>query len=167
MAIINRLKIMLIDDEEVVRKAIAESISDIYDVFQYDCFSEAKAAIQKANPDIILMDVKNKQYNGHQFLEDLLKCGIQIPTVVVTGSDLTDRMVVQSVYYAQRMYTEEQIGTLGIEQDLTFKDTYKRLTQLEESTKIEKTIQPYFLIKPIGKDALRGYLGKIAKTIKK
>jgi len=85
-------KILIIDDEEIIRKAVKrvlqESIPEI-EVIETDSADQVLDIAQNQKPDLILLDVLMPGVNGLQLLKDLKNINDlkikNIPVVIMTG----------------------------------------------------------------------------------
>ncbi len=79
-------KILLIDDEAAIRKALKE-------IFEYEQYEVAEAEdgptalkmVDKENFDLIFCDIKMPRMDGIEVLEKLKEKGVEAPVVIITG----------------------------------------------------------------------------------
>ena len=86
-------KVLLVDDEEIVREATAAMITDAgYTVIQAGSAAEAlKIARQERQPDIVVADYKMPGMSGVELAEALRATRPNIPFLLITGfANLTD-----------------------------------------------------------------------------
>ena len=82
-------KILLVDDEEDLRDALAEQllITEEFDVVQAGTGSEALTAVKSADLDLILLDVGLPDTDGRELCKLMRKQGIKCPIIMLTGHD--------------------------------------------------------------------------------
>lgn len=80
----------LIDDQTLVRQGIVGllSLSDRVEVVaEANDGAEAVALAERANPDVILMDMRMPRMNGSDAIGALRKAGIETPVIILTTFD--------------------------------------------------------------------------------
>ena len=82
-------KILLVDDEEDLRDALAEQllITEEFDVVQAGTGSEALTAVKSADLDLIILDVGLPDTDGRELCKLMRKQGIKCPIIMLTGHD--------------------------------------------------------------------------------
>lgn len=82
-------KILLVDDEEDLRDALAEQllITEEFDVVQAGTGSEALTAVKSADLDLIILDVGLPDSDGRELCKLMRKQGIKCPIIMLTGHD--------------------------------------------------------------------------------
>ena len=82
-------KILLVDDEEDLRDALAEQllITEEFDVVQAGTGSEAHTAVKSADLDLIILDVGLPDMDGRELCKLMRKQGIKCPIIMLTGHD--------------------------------------------------------------------------------
>ena len=79
-------RIMLVEDELVVRMSLADYLEDSgYGIIQMDTPAEAYAALQDELPDLVICDYKMPGMNGREFLDLMRGEFPAVPVIVVTG----------------------------------------------------------------------------------
>ena len=80
-------KILLVDDEEDLRDALAEQllITEEFDVVQAGTGSEALTAVKSADLDLIILDVGLPDTDGRELCKLMRKQGIKCPIIMLTG----------------------------------------------------------------------------------
>jgi len=106
--------VLVVEDDECARKALAMLLNDDYDVVEAANGREALATLAKgARPDVILLDLVMPQMDGWEFMKrqrsDWRLC--TIPTIVMTGVASHDPrcMEMPVVRFLQKPYTPEQL----------------------------------------------------------
>ena len=82
-------KILLVDDEEDLRDALAEQllITEEFDVVQAGTGSEALTAVKSADLHLIILDVGLPDTHGRELCKLMRKQGIKCPIIMLTGHD--------------------------------------------------------------------------------
>ena len=82
-------KILLVDDEEDLRDALAEQllITEEFDVVQAGTGSEALTAVKSADLDLIILDVGLPDTDGRELCKLMRKQGIKCPIIMLMGHD--------------------------------------------------------------------------------
>lgn len=85
----NLKKILLVDDDEDLRAALAEQLlsTEDFDVFEagdgHDTVEKVKAAIY----DLVILDVGLPDTDGRELCRKLRKLGVKCPVIMLTGHD--------------------------------------------------------------------------------
>ncbi|MGM9988075.1 MAG: response regulator transcription factor [Bacillaceae bacterium] len=81
------MKIMIIEDEETIRKELSFYLSNYgYDVEAVTDFKHVLTHIQKANPQLILLDINLPVYDGYYLCREIRKQS-DVPIIIVTSRD--------------------------------------------------------------------------------
>lgn len=86
-----KIKVMIVDDSAIVRKILAEKLSQSPEIEIIGSASDPLFAIEKMNqqwPDVIVLDVEMPRMDGITFLKKIMA---QRPTAVVICSTLTEK----------------------------------------------------------------------------
>ncbi len=79
-------KILIIDDEAAIRKALKEIFEyEQYEVSEAEDGPTALKMVDKENFDLIFCDIKMPRMDGIEVLEKLKEKGIEAPVVIITG----------------------------------------------------------------------------------
>eukprot|EP01036_Dinobryon_divergens_P003334 gene3334-4387_t len=84
-----RRKILLVDDEDELRSALAEQLA-LYDEFEVVQAESATKAIQSSKVDhldLIIMDVGLPDMDGREAIKLMRKNGFKSPVIMLTGHD--------------------------------------------------------------------------------
>ena len=85
------LKLLVADDEEVIRKGVAKYIRLHTDrfvkIYEAENGQEAMEIILKYQPDLVLMDVQMPVKNGIDVMREAEKAGVSPVTVILSGYD--------------------------------------------------------------------------------
>ena len=81
-------KIMIVDDEEHIRQLYAEELNDEgYQVVTVSTGFRIIEKIEKEHPDLIVLDVKLREYNGLDILQDIKNRFNDLPVGLCTAYD--------------------------------------------------------------------------------
>ena len=89
-------KILLVDDEEDLREALAEQLvaTEDFDVFEAGSGVEAVEKSKTAIFDLVVLDVGLPDTDGRELCKRLRKQGVKCPIVMLTGrGDETDKII--------------------------------------------------------------------------
>ena len=82
----DQLKIMVLDDEPIVCKRLKPALEKLgYEVDTFIQSVEAMHQIHQTSYDIVITDLKMKEIDGMQFLEEVKKQHPQTEVIVITG----------------------------------------------------------------------------------
>lgn len=82
----SKLHLLLVDDDEGVRQAIAAMCSTLgFRVTDVASGREAAAVVEREPPDLLLCDVRLKGENGFDLVRSLREDGLRCPVLFVTG----------------------------------------------------------------------------------
>ena len=96
-------KIFIVDDEEWARVLYADELSEEgYEVISSEDGSEITKMTDKEKPDLIVLDVRLREHNGLDLLQDIRNRYSSLPVIICTGypafkSDLKSTASVYSV----------------------------------------------------------------------
>lgn len=116
-----RQTILVVDDQESIRRQLLMVLEDDYDVIQASSRKEALARIEKERVDVVICDLHMPPHEediteGLGVLEGVRNFNPRIPVIVVSGDEEweTKREVVQRSSYAPlpKPFTEHEILTL-------------------------------------------------------
>jgi DNA-binding response OmpR family regulator len=115
-------KLLIIDDDESVRRALRFRLKDLYDIFDSSSAEEALTLALQHKPDAILLDLMMPRYSGFEVCQTLssLSYTQHIPILIVSGE-------------SSERYREfcENIGARGFfEKPVDFDALEKRLGEL-------------------------------------
>lgn len=85
----NLKKILLVDDEEDLREALAEQLvsTDDFDVFEAGTGHEAVEKIREGIYDLVILDVGLPDTDGRELCKKMRKQGVKCPIIMLTGHD--------------------------------------------------------------------------------
>ena len=83
-------KILIVDDEEGIRKQLSFALEDNYEVLTASTASEALALTREQMPNVVLLDISLSPYSGSQegldILPELLEINSLMKVIMVTGN---------------------------------------------------------------------------------
>lgn len=86
--------ILVVDDDSVLREIISQSfISMGYEVLKAENGIKALEALKNVRVDAIVCDIEMPEMDGLQFFEELRTQSVDIPVVIITGTDDKDRIL--------------------------------------------------------------------------
>ncbi|MEW5755075.1 MAG: UvrY/SirA/GacA family response regulator transcription factor [Pseudomonadota bacterium] len=98
------IKVMLVDDHELVRMGIARVLEDVPDIdviSQADCGEAALEIIHKHRPDVVLMDINMPGIGGMEATRKLLKTLPDLKIIILTvhaDGPIPNRLLQNGVY---------------------------------------------------------------------
>jgi len=90
--------ILICDDEEGVRESLNLILGEEYKLDFVNNGNEALQYLSKANPDLIIMDIKMPKKNGLDALKELRQQKPKIKVIVVTGYQSVETAAEASKY---------------------------------------------------------------------
>ena len=89
-----RDKILIIDDEENLRKILHETLVRAdFDVFSFPGFAEAKATLNSENIDVVLTDLQMPEFSGMDVLAYCKQYSPDLPVILITAFGTVERAV--------------------------------------------------------------------------
>jgi len=82
-------KIILVDDDDVLREALGEQLimTEDFDVFEAASGSEAMARVKSELFDLVILDVGLPDTDGRELCKLMRKQGVKCPVLMLTGHD--------------------------------------------------------------------------------
>lgn len=80
-----RLKILVVEDEPVVRLAIRTILEKDYDILEAESISESLTLFDRQKPDLITLDLYLPDVDGMQGLQQFRQRSEQIPIILLSG----------------------------------------------------------------------------------
>ena len=81
----DKKKILIIDDEPIIREACTRVLEDNYDVETADCAIEGIKKLDKTNYDLVLLDIKMPKLDGFEALQLIKNQWPDLKVLIVTG----------------------------------------------------------------------------------
>ena len=80
-------KILIVDDDEALRRLMRVELSDDYEVIDSGEPEQGLALALEHHPDVILLDLHMPKYSGHDLLKTFTSFGRTqlIPVIIVSG----------------------------------------------------------------------------------
>lgn len=88
-----RLRVLLVDDQPLLRKALASLISAQFDMIVVGEAADGREALERVTqlrPDVVVMDVQMPGADGIEGVRGIRAAGIDVPIVMLTISDEDD-----------------------------------------------------------------------------
>lgn len=82
-----QIKILVIDDEEEMSKAIAKYLSE-YQIVTAGNGKEGLELVKAENPDLIISDIVMPEMEGIEFITKLNKSRKHIPVIMMSGNEI-------------------------------------------------------------------------------
>jgi DNA-binding response OmpR family regulator len=88
MSLTHQRRILLVDDDEALRKTLAEqlAVDGEFTCVEAGTAADALTVAEREKPDAILLDVGLPDGDGRQVCQALRKAGISVPIIMVTAS---------------------------------------------------------------------------------
>ena len=106
------ISVALIDDQNLVRQGIRglRELSDrVAVVAEADDGAEAVALVERASPDVILMDMRMPRMSGADAIRSLRDAGHEVPVIVLTTFD-DHEQVLESIRAGARGYLLKDVS---------------------------------------------------------
>lgn len=82
----SKKKILIVDDEEVIRMLYAEELTeDGYDVITLNSGYGLIETIGREKPDLVILDIKMAEHDGLDLLQDIRKQFYDIPVILCSA----------------------------------------------------------------------------------
>jgi signal transduction histidine kinase len=136
-------KILLVDDEEGIRKVLSISLTDSgYQVFTAENGELALSIFRKEQPPIVLTDIKMPGMDGIQLLQKIKNENPDTEVIMITGHGDMD-LAIQSLKFDATDFITKPINDDALE--IALKRAYERIffkTKLKEYTEnLEKLVE--------------------------
>jgi DNA-binding response OmpR family regulator len=91
----NAKKILLVDDDDDLREALAEQLvmTEEFDTFEADSGASAMTRAKEQLYDLVLLDVDLPDTDGRELCKLLRKQGVKCPVIMLTGQDSDADMI--------------------------------------------------------------------------
>ena len=83
---VKKVKILVVDDAEVMRKEVVNILKDKYETFEAENGSRALDQVKKVLPDLIILDLEMPVMGGFEFLDKCDETLETIPPVLILTS---------------------------------------------------------------------------------
>ena len=86
--------ILVIDDEEAVRASFKMYLEDSgYKVLPAENGRQGIELFDRENPQCVLVDLKMPEMNGHEVIEHMIASGRNIPSIVISGTEVLEEAI--------------------------------------------------------------------------
>jgi signal transduction histidine kinase/FixJ family two-component response regulator len=142
----NKEKILLVDDEEGIRKVLGISLSDIgYTVYTAENGEEAFKIFEEVNPPIVLTDIKMPGMDGIELLKKIKETSPNTEVIMISGHGDMD-LAIKSLKYEAVDFVTKPINDDALEialkrahEKISMEKRLKEYTENLEALVIEKS----------------------------
>ncbi len=134
-------KILIIDDERAIRRALREILE--FEEFEVDEAENGREGLDKAksdNYDIIFCDIKMPELDGMEVLEGLLKAKVDSPVIMISGHGNIETAV-QAIKKGAFDFIEKPLDLNRIL--VTIRNAKDKTVLIEEKKVLKKTVTRY------------------------
>lgn len=106
------LRILLVDDHEVVRLGLSTLLEDVPDVTivgEAGSAGEALQACESLKPDLVILDIRLPDQNGVDVCREIIKRWPQIRVIILT-SYVNDELIAGAIRAGASGYVRKQVG---------------------------------------------------------
>ena len=82
-----RHRLLIVDDEPLILEVLTEHFKSEYDVDTALNGADALAAILRARPDVVMLDINMPRMNGVEVLKDIKQIDDSIAVIMVTANE--------------------------------------------------------------------------------
>src|SRR5437764_235945 len=112
-ALSQRPRLLLVDDDDQLRTALARVLRPTYDVEQASSGMLAVEAVRRAAPDVMLVDIHMEGMDGVQLLRRIRELDLDLPVILMSGAPSLDTAVRAVEYGAFKyLYKPLDLGDL-------------------------------------------------------
>lgn len=88
-------RLLIVDDDAFLRNTLREQLTSegFTEIYEASRLSEVNDAVERANPDLILLDVRLPDGNGIEICRKLRERGFTNPILMLTGQDAEEDIV--------------------------------------------------------------------------
>lgn len=137
----NMSKILVIDDERAIRRALREILE--FEEFEVVEAENGKEGLEKASSgsfDIIFCDIKMPQMDGMEVLDELLKAKIDTPVIMISGHGNIETAV-QAIKKGAFDFIEKPLDLNRIL--VTIRNAKDRTILVEETKNLKTTVKKF------------------------
>ena len=134
-------KILIIDDERAIRRALREILE--FEEFEVDEAENGKLGLDKAkneNYDIIFCDIKMPELDGMEVLDGLQKAKVDSPVIMISGHGNIETAV-QAIKKGAFDFIEKPLDLNRIL--VTIRNAKDKTTLIEERKVLKKTVNKF------------------------
>ncbi|MCG8570912.1 MAG: sigma-54 dependent transcriptional regulator [Spirochaetes bacterium] len=159
-----KLKILILDDEEIIQEGITEFLQrKNFEVYNALTPSQGFEHLKKQSMDIILLDIRLPEMNGIKVLEIVKKEYPDIEVIMITGHGDTET-IIKAMLLGAIDYFYKPIDLIDIENAIRKTTRYKNLENQLAQYKDAYSLLSQELMKQIG-DQVIGTSPPMQKTI--
>ena len=160
----NKDKILIVDDDEVMRDAIASNLSEKgYDVYTAANGLIAEEIFRKEKSDLVITDVRMPEKDGIELLKSLKVIDNHIPILLITAFDDVD-VVIKAMQLGAYDYVDKTIDKVRLNFIVERALESKHLSDRLEAISSENYELPKALDQLIGKsEAIRGIIKNVGR----
>lgn len=111
-----RFKVMVIDDEALIRKTLVFALEEMYDVVSYETGYEALESLTTEKPELILLDLRLEHENGLEVLKSIKHVlpAVEIIMMTAFGSieSSIEAMKLGAYHYLQKPLNIDEVRLL-------------------------------------------------------
>ncbi len=161
-----RRRILVVEDDELFREAVSDTLRESYDIRISESGAEALGALAKYKPDMVLLDINLPDINGIDLLSQIKTDHPAVPVIMITAYDSIPQ-VVESIKKGAFTYLTKPINakqlTLSIEQAI---ESSELRGELEHRRKLQ--LDSGAALRIVGTslhtEKIRKEISKVAKT---
>jgi len=102
--------ILIIDDEAPVREVLGRALArQTYHVAEAGNADEARAAVQKQRPDLIITDLQMEDTDGLELVRELKQLVPGVPVLLLTGVIFDSEVVEKTIRHRVEGYLEKTV----------------------------------------------------------
>ncbi len=134
-------KILIIDDERAIRRALREILE--FESFEVEEAEDGKQGVEKAlsgEYDIIFCDIKMPNMDGMEVLDALAEASVESPVIMISGHGTVDTAV-QAIKKGAFDFIEKPLDLNRIL--VTVRNASDRTALVEERKVLKKTVQRF------------------------
>ena len=161
-----RRRILVVEDDELFREAVSDTLRESYDIRLSESGAEALGALAKYKPDLVLLDINLPDINGIDVLSQIKTRHPAVPVIMITAYDSIPQ-VVESIKKGAFNYLTKPINAkhliLSIEQAI---ESSELRGELEHRRKLQLDSGKAFRIVGTSHhtEQIRKEISKVAKT---
>jgi len=130
-------KMLIVDDELVVRRSLQILFEDEYSLSIYDNGEEAVKSVQGNPMDVALVDIELPGMNGIEVLKKLKEIDSDTEVIIITGHASLDTSI-EAMKYGASGYIKKPLKPRELQGTIA-KALEKRKRRLEGKKKLEET----------------------------
>lgn len=134
-------KILIIDDERSIRRALKEILEfEQFEVHEAENGKEGMDKINSASYDIIFCDIKMPQMDGMEVLDEIHKLKIEVPVIMISGHGNIDTAV-EAIKKGAFDFIEKPLDLNRIL--VTVRNASDRVSLVQETKTLKSTVKRF------------------------